>query len=199
MTSEIPPGVQQSHCRGTAEWKQGSQWVISALVQAPNETGCVETGKYYRLLMLQSNHSEVLMLHSAGRAHLPNHTHRPLIRATARCYNTVTGLSCEPPSDTGNTQDAPRPLRNSNASLCCSRGNLKRGFLLPTCQGWRLDKCWGLGGTSSPRGCPPSLSRLHLVSSGPLLASVEGRATAEVFVLTGEQLKQQESQLQPVN
>lgn len=44
-----------------------------------------------------------------------------------------------------------------------------------------------------------SLPLLHLISSGPLLAVVEGRATTEGFVLIEEQLNQQESQPQPVN
>lgn len=131
---------------GQRSERQRSWWVISPLSGSKWNRMCgnrkiLSVVKCYKATILKcwcSAQQEELIS--------PNHTHRLLIKATAaRCYNTVTGLSCEPPSHTGNTLDPPCLLSNSNASLCCSRGTSKRGFCSPPVGGdvWTSVGVWG--------------------------------------------------------
>lgn len=129
----------------------------------------------------------------------PNHTCRPLIKPMARCYNTVTGQSCKWYN------------QHTRCLMSCwviaillfiITGEPQKGvsglFCSPPVRGdvWTSVRVWG----ALPLWeAAHSLPLLHLVSSGPLLAAVEGRATAEGFVLIEEQLNQQESQPRPAN
>lgn len=100
------------------------------------------------------------MLFSAGRVNLP----KPHMPPTYQTHGTLLKYSDR--TELQATQPHNQHMRRLTSCwviavlhFIITREPQKGGFwtvLLTTCQGWRLDKCWGLGSTSSLRSCPLS-------------------------------------------